>query len=109
MSLPRPASPRRAYADLVAFLRNRERHQLVAGGLAIVIPAIILYGFYTDGQTNTTPGRSLIYAESWRADRSDDVIIAQQRIDEVARIKAEAEKRQAYKRLEKRLGISPSK
>lgn len=109
MSLPRPASPRRAFADLTAFFRNRGRHQLIAGGLALIIPAFILLGFYTDSNTNTTPGRTLIYAESWRADRSDAVIIAQQKIDQAARDKALLERKQAYQRLEKRMGMTPSK
>lgn len=106
MSLPRPASPRRAWADLSAFFRNRGRHQLVAGGLAIIIPAIIVLGFYTDSNTNTAPPRrQLIYAESWRADRTDAEIIARQKIDQAARDEALAERQRAYKRLEKRLGM----
>lgn len=106
MSLPRPASPRRAWGDLAAFFRNRGRHQLIAGGLAIVVPAIIVLGFHTDSNTNTAPPRrQLIYAESWRADRSDAEIAAQQKIDQAAREEALAERQRSYKRLEKRLGM----
>ncbi len=105
MSLPRPASPRRAFADLKAFFGNRGRHHLIAGGLAILVPAIILVGFITDSNTNTTPGRQLIYAESWPADRSDAEIIAQQKIDQRKKDEALAERQRAYQRLEKRLGM----
>lgn len=106
MALPRPASPRRAFADLRAFFRHRSRHQLVAGGLAILLPALILVGFYLDGQTNLAPPRrQLIYADNWRADRSDAEIIAQQKIDQKAKDDAALEKQRAYQRLEKRFGI----
>lgn len=106
MPLPRPSSPRRALADLGAFFRARGRHQLVAVALALLIPALILLAFYADGQTNLAPPRrSLIYAESWSASRSDAEIVAQQKID--AKIKSDyaAEKQRSYQRLEKRLGM----
>lgn len=106
MPLPRPSSPRRALADLASFFRARGRHQLIAMALALICPAIILAVFYADGQTNLAPPRrTLIYAESWRADRSDAEIVAQQKID--AKIKADyaAEKRRSYQRLEKSLGM----
>lgn len=106
MALPRPASPRRAFADLKAFFRARGRHQLIAGTLAIILPAIIVVGFYVDGKTNLAPPRrTLIYAENWRADRTDAEIIAQQKIDTEAKAEFAREKQRAYKKLEKRLGF----
>ena len=70
------------------------------------MPALIIWGFYADGQTNLAPPRkSLIFAESWRADRSDAEIVARQKVDAAAKAEAELEKRRAYKRLEKRLGM----
>ncbi len=106
MALPRPASPRRALADLRSVLARRGRSQWIAGGLAIGLPALIVAGFVADANTNTTPPRrQLIYAESWRADRSDAEIVAQQKIDQAAKERRAAERRQEYRRLEKRLGI----
>lgn len=106
MALPRPASPRRALGDLRAVLARRGKHQLIAGGLAIVLPAVIVLGFLVDAKTNTAPPRrQLIYLDSWPADRTDAEIVAQQKIDKVAKDKAAVERRQAYQRLEKRLGI----
>lgn len=105
MPLPRPASPRRAFGDLAAFFRNRSRHQLIAGALAIALPAIILLGFIKDSNVNTMPGRQIIYAESWPADRSDAEIVAQQKIDQKRKEEAARERQRAYQRLEKRLGI----
>ena len=42
MIVPRPSSPRRALSDATAFFRARGKHQLIAGGLAIVVPALYL-------------------------------------------------------------------
>ncbi len=106
MALPRPASPRRALADLRAVLARRGKHQLIAGGLAIVLPTLIIVGFYADARTNTAPPRrQIIYAESWRVDRTDADIVAQQKIDQAEKARFAVERRQAYQRLEKRLGI----
>ena len=106
MALPRPASPRRALADLRAVFARRGRHQLIAGTLAVVLPAIIVVGFWVDAKTNTAPPRrQIIQIESWRADRSDAEIVAQQKIDQAAKAEAALERRRAYQRLEKRLGI----
>ena len=106
MVLPRPSSPRRALSDAAAFFRARGKHQLVAGALALLFPAIILGGFWLDGRTNLAPPkRHLIYAESWRADRPDDEILARQRVERAAKDKAARERQEGYKRLERRLGL----
>lgn len=74
--------------------------------MAIVLPALILVGFYADGKTNLAPPRrTLIYAENWRADRTDAEIVAQQKIDAEAKAEFAREKQRAYKRLEKRFGL----
>lgn len=74
--------------------------------MALLLPALILVVFYADGHTNLSPPRrSLIYVDSWSANRSDAEIVAQQNID--AKIKADfaAEKQRSFQRLEKRLGM----
>lgn len=105
MPLPRPASPRRALADLGAFFRSRGRHQLIALALALLAPALIVFAFIKDSNTNTMPGAQLIYAEHWRADRSDAEIVARQKIDQAKREQALRERQESYQRLEKRFGI----
>ena len=106
MIVPRPSSPRRALSDAGAFFRARGKHQLIAGGLALLFPAIIIGTFWLDGKTNLAPpARTLIFAESWRADRSDAEIKARQKIEFEAKAYNELEKQKSYKRLEKRLGI----
>lgn len=104
MALPRPSSPAVALRDLRAFLATRERHQLVFAALAVLMPALIIVGLYLDSRTDP-PGPQLIYANSWPATRSDDEIRAQQKIDQAIKDKALAEKRAAYQRLEKKLGM----
>lgn len=105
MALPRPSSPRTAWADLKAFLAGPQRHKLLFGILAILMPAIIVIGFITDANTNTMPGRSIRYIQSWPADRSDAEIIAQQKIDQKKKEAADLERRRSYQRLEKQLGM----
>jgi hypothetical protein len=105
MSLPRPSSPRVLWADLRAFTRERSRIQWVAAFFAIVMPIVIVVGFYVDGKTNIMPGERLIYVESWPANRSDAEIIAQQKIDQKRKQEAQAERQRQYQQLEKRLGI----
>lgn len=105
MPLPRPASPRALFADLRAFARQRSRHQWIAAFFAFVMPIVILVGFYYDSQTNILPGEQIIYAESWSANRSDEEIIAQQKIDQQRKEAAIAERQAGFKRLEKRLGM----
>ena len=105
MSLPRPSSPRAALADLRAFLRNQGSPKLIAGALALLLPAIILVGFYTDSNTNTMPKPTVIYTESWSAKRTDAEIRAQQVKDSEARTAAKLERQRQFQRLEKQLGM----
>ena len=105
MPLPRPASPRALWSDLRAFAQQRTRHQMIAACFAIAMPIVIVVGFYFDGKTNIMPGEQLIYVENWPANRSDEEIKAQQKIDQERKEKALAERQRQYKKLEKRLGM----
>jgi len=103
MALPRPSSPLAAWRDLKAFLGQQERHKFVFAGIAIIIPAVIVTGFYVD--SNIKPQAQIIYVENWPANRTDDQIKAEQKIDQAKRDKEAAERRRQYQELEKRLGI----
>lgn len=108
MPLPRPASPRALWNDLRAFIGDRSRHQLVAAFFAVLMPAIIVVIFYYDGQTNIMPGPQVIYAESWSADRSDEEIVAKQKVDQERIEKWRAERREQFQKIDdslERLGI----
>lgn len=105
MSLPRPASPRALLADFRAFARERKPYQWIAAGLAILMPIVIVVGFYVDGKTNLMPGEQLIYAESWDADRSDAEIVAQQKIDQARKERALAERQRQFQEVERQFGM----
>jgi hypothetical protein len=103
MAFPRPSSPTAAWRDLRDFLGQKGRHKLVFAVIAICIPAIIVTGFYVD--SNIKPEAQIIYVENWPANRTDEQIKAQQKIDQVKRDKAMAARQQYYQELEKRLGM----
>jgi len=102
---PRPSTPRALLRDVRAFASGGQRYRLLFAALAICMPAIILYGFYTDGMTNIAPPRSVIYVQFYQADRTDEQIKAQQVIDQKKRDADREEQRQAYQRLADQLGI----
>jgi hypothetical protein len=103
MSLPRPASPKALIADLRSFASQRPPHQWVAVALAIAMPIAIIILFITDGRTNIEPKAQLIYVESWPANRTDEQIKAEQKIDQAARDKARREHQAQFKRLDDKL------
>lgn len=88
-----------------AFFRQRSRHQVIAAFFAVVMPIVIVVGFYFDGKTNIMPGEQVIYVKNWPATRTDAEIIAQQKIDQARRDKALAERQRQYKEVERRLGM----
>lgn len=78
---------------------------MIAACLAIVMPVVIVVGFYFDAKTNIMPGAQIIYVENWPAGRTDQEIKAQQKIDQERKKKALEERQRQYKQLEKRLGM----
>ena len=91
-----------------SFARERSRHQLIAAFFAILMPLVIIVTFYYDSQTNILPGPRVIYVESWPADRTDEEILAKQKIDQERREAAQAERQRQFKELDdslERLGI----
>ena len=105
MALPRPVGPRALIADLRAFFGSRSKPQLVAALLAIVLPALIIWAFFADSDTNTGVPPRVTYVENWRADRTDAEIIEGQRRDQIRREAIARERQRQFKALEKRLGI----
>ena len=103
--LPRPVSPRAAWADLRAFLGRRSREQTIGAICALLATALIVVAFYFDPMVNTAPPPTVIYAESFRADRTDAQIIADQKKNQAAREAAQAERQRQFKELENQLGI----
>jgi hypothetical protein len=104
MAIPRPSSPRAAWADLKAFWQGQERHKLVFGLLAIMMPTLIMTGFYIDSRMDK-PQAKIFYVQSFRSDRTDAEIRKQNIADQKALDTAREKRRQEYQRLADRLGI----
>lgn len=102
---PKPVGPRAAFADLRAFMRQRSREQVIGAALAILVTAIIVIEFLVDSRINTAPPQQIVYAESWKADRTDAEIIAQQKVDQAKKEAAAKEKQRQFQKLEKQLGM----
>jgi hypothetical protein len=102
---PRPSSPRAAFADLRNFMRQRSREQVIGASLALLATAIIVIEFLVDSKIGTAPPPQVVYANSWPADRTDQQIIAQQKIDQAKRDAAAKEKQRQFQKLEKQLGM----
>jgi hypothetical protein len=102
---PHPSSPRAAFADLRAFMRQRSREQVIGASLAFLVTAIIVIEFLVDSQINTAPPPQVTYVELYPSNRTDAEIIADQKKDQAAREAGEKEKQRQFQKLEKQLGI----
>lgn len=101
---PRPSSPRTAWNDLKAFLRQREKHKLLFALLSIMMPMLIVLGFYFDSRTDP-PKAQIIYAQSWPASRTDAEIERQNIADQKILDAQRRARQEDYKRLADKLGI----
>jgi len=101
------ASPRGAVRDLLAYMRRRQRHEIVFLTGAAGLTFLMLFGFTIEMHgPKKEYHRDIIYVQQWKADRTDAEVLAQQKIDgpeqtkrEEAERKLEAEKRAIFKRL----------
>jgi hypothetical protein len=102
---PRPVSPRAAFADFRAFLRQRGREQWIGAALAVLATIIIIIEFLVDSQINTAPPPQIVYVQEYKAGRTDADIVKQQKIDQAAKEAAQKEKQRQFQKLEKQLGM----
>jgi hypothetical protein len=102
---PRPVGPVAAFRDLRAFMRQRSREQAIGATLAVLCTIIVIILFTVDSKINTAPPAQLIYVESWSMDRTDEEIMAQQKIDQAAKREAQLERQRQFQRLQEQLGI----
>ena len=103
--LPRPSSPRAAFADLKAVLGRRSREHAIGAGLAILITLVIVVVFFLDAGVNTAPPAQVIYVESYGPDRTDAQIVADQQKRAAEREAAQKARQREFQKLEKQLGI----
>ena len=94
---PKPVGPRTAFNDLRAFMRQRSREQVIGAMLAVLVTAIIIIEFLVDSKIGT--------ANSWPASRTDQEIMAQQKIDQAKKDAAAKERQRQFQKLEKQLGM----
>jgi len=102
---PKPVSPRAAFRDLAAFMRQRSREQVIAASLSLLVTAIIVIEFIVDAKIGTAPPPTITYIELYPSNRTDAEIIAQQRKDQAAKDAAIKERQRQFKKLENQLGM----
>lgn len=95
-------SPFRAIRDLRVFLAQRQPYELGFLALAVVITMLLIAGFIHDSYEPPVYRKTVVYVQQWPADRSEDEILAQQKIDQVAAHarKAEIERQQKQRQAE---------
>ncbi len=93
MKLLKYLSPLRAVRDLRTFLRLRHRYELGFMFAAFFVTLMIVAALFKDSYFEKEYKREIIYVQNWRADRTIEEIIAQQKIDEAKRLKIEAERK----------------
>lgn len=101
---PRPSKPAAVWADFKALLGQQERHKVLIALVSVLMPAIIVLGFYVDSKMDP-PKKQIIYINSWATTRSDAEIEKQNIADQKVRDAQLAEKRKGYQRLADQLGI----
>ncbi len=89
-------NPLTALRDLRLFLHQREKHELWFGALALVLTTLLLAGFMVDSRVEQPPKLpEVIFVKSWPLSRTDQEIIAQQKLDMIENEKQAAAFRKA--------------
>jgi hypothetical protein len=102
---PQPSSPRAAFRDLAAFMRQRSREQVIGAALALLVTAVIVIEFVVDAKIGTAPPPRVVEVELYPSNRTDAEIIADQKKDQAKREAAQKEQQRQYQKLEKQFGI----
>jgi hypothetical protein len=102
---PSPSSPRAAFRDLAAFMRQRSREQVIGGALAFLVTAIIVIEFVVDSKIGTAPPPQIVEVQLYPSNRTDAEIIADQKKDMAERAAFEKEKQRQFQKLEKKFGM----
>jgi hypothetical protein len=102
---PRPSTPRAAFRDLAAFMRQRSREQVIGACLAVLVTAIIVIEFLVDPQIGTAPPPRVVEVELYSANRSDADIVADQKKDQANKEAAAKARQEEFKKLAKRFDI----
>jgi hypothetical protein len=102
---PRPSSPRAAFSDLIAFVRQREREHVIGASLALLVTIIIVIEFLVDAKIGTAPPPQVVEVELYPSNRSDAEIVADQKKDMAEKLAAQKERQRQFQKLENQLGM----
>ncbi len=101
---PRPSRPSAVWTDFKAFLRQQGRPKFGLMALSMVIPLLIVAGFYHDS-TMDRRAAQIVYVQTLDPNRTDEEIM-KQNIEDQKKLDAErAETQRSYQRLADKLGI----
>lgn len=102
---PRPSSPRAAFSDLAAFMRQRSREQVIGASLALLVTAIIVIEFVVDAKIGTAPPPQVTYVDLYPSNRTDAEIMADQKKDQAEKEAAAKARQEQFQKLEKKFGM----
>jgi hypothetical protein len=102
---PSPSTPRAAFRDLVAFMRQRSREQVIGAALALLVTSIIVFEFVIDAKIGMHVPRPVVEVELYSSNRTDAEIRADQKKDMAERQAADKERQRQYQKLEKFFGM----
>ena len=102
---PGPSTPRAAFRDLAAFMRQRSREHVIGASLALLVTAIIVIEFVVDAKIGTAPPEQITYVNLYSSNRTDADIIADQKNDEAKKEAAQKERQRQFQKLEKQFGM----
>jgi uncharacterized membrane protein required for colicin V production len=103
--LPPVSRPSVAFRDLLAFMRQRSRDQVIGFILAVLVTIIIVIVFLVDSKVNTAPPPRVVYVELYDSNRTDAEIIADQKKDQAEKEAYAKAKQRQFQELEKKLGM----
>ena len=86
-------------------MRQRSREQVIGAALAVLVTVIIVIVFFVDSKINTAPPQQIVWVDNYGPERTDEVIIREQKKASEERRKAEELRRQEYEKLQKQFGI----
>ena len=102
---PPVSRPSVAFRDLLAFMRQRSREQVIGFILAVLVTIIIVIVFLVDSKINTAPPPRVVYVELYDSNRTDAEIIADQKKDQAKKEAYAKAKQRQFQELEKKLGM----
>ena len=102
---PHPSSPGAALRDLLAFMRQRSREQVIGASLALLVTAIVVIEFLVDSQMGTAAPPQVVEVQIYSPNRTDAEIRADQKKDQAEREAAKKADQKQFQQLAKQLGI----